>query len=112
MTRAPTARVHACATYTHLCMSKPAETAAASHSALIPNRWDNSRASTLNPQELLLYRSNLLGSDARITNFGGGNTSAKIPMSDPLTGETVFAHDHLISCFRYSQLTGSADPTQ
>src|SRR5690349_12795372 len=46
-------------------------------------------AATLKPEELLLYRSNLLGSDKRITNYGGGNTSAKIPMADPLTGETV-----------------------
>ena len=37
--------------------------------------------------ELLLYRSNLLGSDKRITNYGGGNTSAKITQPDPLTGE-------------------------
>ena len=37
--------------------------------------------------ELLLYRSNLLGSDKRITNFGGGNTSAKVMEKDPLTGE-------------------------
>jgi rhamnulose-1-phosphate aldolase/alcohol dehydrogenase len=39
--------------------------------------------------ELLLYRSNLLGSDLRITNFGGGNTSAKVTMLDPLSGEQV-----------------------
>ena len=38
--------------------------------------------------ELLLYRSNLLGSDLRITNFGGGNTSAKVAEKDPLTGES------------------------
>ena len=38
---------------------------------------------------LLLYRSNLLGSDLRITNFGGGNTSAKVDAADPLTGEMV-----------------------
>src|SRR5690606_36890360 len=37
----------------------------------------------------LLYRSNLLGSDLRITNFGGGNTSAEITETDPLTGEAV-----------------------
>ena len=40
------------------------------------------------PQRLL-YRSNLLGSDKRITNYGGGNTSAKVMEKDPLTGETV-----------------------
>jgi rhamnulose-1-phosphate aldolase/alcohol dehydrogenase len=55
----------------------------------IENRWDDSQASRLSPAELLLYRSNLLGSDKRITNFGGGNTSAKLPEKDPLTGATV-----------------------
>jgi rhamnose utilization protein RhaD (predicted bifunctional aldolase and dehydrogenase)/NAD(P)-dependent dehydrogenase (short-subunit alcohol dehydrogenase family) len=39
--------------------------------------------------ELLRYRSNLLGSDKRLTNFGGGNTSAKVRMTDPITGEEV-----------------------
>ncbi|MBV6656665.1 MAG: bifunctional rhamnulose-1-phosphate aldolase/short-chain dehydrogenase, partial [Devosiaceae bacterium] len=39
--------------------------------------------------ELLLYRSNLLGSDKRITNYGGGNTSAKVMEKDPLTGDEV-----------------------
>jgi rhamnulose-1-phosphate aldolase/alcohol dehydrogenase len=43
----------------------------------------------MSPAELLLYRSNLLGSDTRITNFGGGNTSAKLHQKDPLTGESV-----------------------
>ena len=37
--------------------------------------------------ELLRYRSNLLGADLRITNFGGGNTSSKIYMVDPFTGQ-------------------------
>jgi rhamnose utilization protein RhaD (predicted bifunctional aldolase and dehydrogenase)/NAD(P)-dependent dehydrogenase (short-subunit alcohol dehydrogenase family) len=50
--------------------------------------WDDSRAASLsnNPLELLRYRSNLLGEDLRITNFGGGNTSSKFELSDPLTG--------------------------
>ena len=39
------------------------------------------------PLELLRYRSNLLGEDLRITNFGGGNTSAKFELADPLTGQ-------------------------
>jgi rhamnulose-1-phosphate aldolase/alcohol dehydrogenase len=43
----------------------------------------------MTPEELLVYRSNLLGRDVRITNYGGGNTSAKLRMPDPLTGETV-----------------------
>lgn len=55
----------------------------------VENRWDNAKAATLNPEELLLYRSNLLGSDKRVTNFGGGNTSAKLPGKDPLTGREV-----------------------
>ena len=42
-----------------------------------------------NPLELLRYRSNLLGADLRITNFGGGNTSSKLTLPDPLTGEPV-----------------------
>jgi rhamnulose-1-phosphate aldolase/alcohol dehydrogenase len=53
----------------------------------IRSRWDDQVAATLSEPELLLYRSNLLGSDLRITNFGGGNTSAKITMTDPLSGE-------------------------
>src|SRR4029077_9920351 len=36
---------------------------------------------------LLRYRSNLLGADLRITNFGGGNTSSKLALPDPFTGE-------------------------
>ncbi len=39
--------------------------------------------------ERLVYRSNILGSDKRVTNYGGGNTSSKIMEKDPLTGETV-----------------------
>jgi len=55
----------------------------------IQSRWDDAVAATLSEPELLLYRSNLLGSDMRITNFGGGNTSAKIMMTDPLDGQQV-----------------------
>src|ERR1700679_3349562 len=55
--------------------------------SLLETRWDETHAATLTPEQRLLYRSNLLGADKRITNFGGGNTSAKLPMSDPLTGE-------------------------
>ncbi|MCW5258480.1 bifunctional rhamnulose-1-phosphate aldolase/short-chain dehydrogenase [Verminephrobacter aporrectodeae subsp. tuberculatae] len=52
-------------------------------------RWDADRAATLDAAQLLLYRSNLLGSDLRITNYGGGNTSAKIGQKDPLSGQEV-----------------------
>ena len=53
--------------------------------------WDNEYAENLKGDEvaLLLYRSNLLGSDLRITNYGGGNTSCKVLDKDPLTGEQV-----------------------
>src|SRR5688572_3062581 len=55
----------------------------------IDNRWDDAHAARLSQPELLLYRSNLLGSDKRVTNFGGGNTSAKLKEKDPLTGQDV-----------------------
>ena len=53
----------------------------------LEDRWDDAVAATLDQPELLRYRSNLLGSDLRITNFGGGNTSSKIEEIDPLDGE-------------------------
>ncbi|AJE46374.1 bifunctional rhamnulose-1-phosphate aldolase/short-chain dehydrogenase [Celeribacter indicus] len=49
--------------------------------------WDDAKAETMSEPEKLLYRSNLLGSDKRVTNYGGGNTSAKVTEIDPLTGE-------------------------
>ncbi|MHB8501820.1 MAG: bifunctional rhamnulose-1-phosphate aldolase/short-chain dehydrogenase [Candidatus Acidiferrales bacterium] len=52
----------------------------------LEDRWDERVASALDEAELLRYRSNLLGSDLRITNFGGGNTSSKIIDADPLDG--------------------------
>lgn len=51
--------------------------------------WDDAKAAPMTEAERLLYRSNLLGSDKRITNYGGGNTSAKATERDPLTGEMV-----------------------
>ena len=51
--------------------------------------WDDAVAATLDPVDRLVYRSNLLGSDLRITNTGGGNTSSKLVMPDPLTGDAV-----------------------
>ncbi len=55
----------------------------------IASRWDDALAAAMSEPELLLYRSNLLGADLRITNFGGGNTSAKVMMADPLSGAPV-----------------------
>ena len=53
--------------------------------------WDESKAASLSGDEvaLFIYRSNMLGTDLRITNFGGGNTSCKTVEKDPLTGEEV-----------------------
>lgn len=53
--------------------------------------WDETEAAKLAGDEvaLLLYRSNLLGADLRLTNYGGGNTSCKADAIDPLTGETT-----------------------
>jgi rhamnulose-1-phosphate aldolase/alcohol dehydrogenase len=50
--------------------------------------WDDAKAASLDGVGRLVYRSNILGSDQRITNTGGGNTSSKLPGKDPLTGET------------------------
>jgi hypothetical protein len=53
--------------------------------------WDDKKAQTMagNQLDLLRYRSNLLGTDLRITNFGGGNTSSKMDLPDPFTGRSV-----------------------
>ncbi len=56
---------------------------------LLEDRWDDAAAAGLDEPGLLLYRSNLLGADKRITNYGGGNTSAKVTARDPLTGRDV-----------------------
>jgi rhamnulose-1-phosphate aldolase/alcohol dehydrogenase len=63
-------------------------TTAAAGSRLM-NLWDDAKAKGMTEPEKLLYRSNLLGSDKRITNYGGGNTSAKVMERDPLTGDMV-----------------------
>jgi rhamnulose-1-phosphate aldolase/alcohol dehydrogenase len=55
----------------------------------LPDRWRDEDCAGQSEAQLLLYRSNLLGSDLRITNYGGGNTSAKIEERDPLTGAPV-----------------------
>src|SRR5271168_4704516 len=54
----------------------------------LEDKWDEAVASKLDGPDLLRYRSNLLGSDLRITNFGGGNTSSKLDQVDPLDGLT------------------------
>ena len=62
---------------------------ASGHNLALPSLWDDAAAQNLDEPGLLLYRSNILGADLRVTNFGGGNTSAKVSEKDPLTGETV-----------------------
>ncbi len=52
--------------------------------------WDNTKAAQIHDEvDLFIYRSNLLGADLRLTNYGGGNTSVKITDKDPLTGKDV-----------------------
>ncbi len=53
--------------------------------------WNEQEAAACanDPIELLRYRSNLLGADLRITNFGGGNTSSKVDLTDPFSGQTT-----------------------
>jgi rhamnulose-1-phosphate aldolase/alcohol dehydrogenase len=52
--------------------------------------WDDAKAAQIKDEvDLFIYRSNLLGADLRLTNYGGGNTSVKISDKDPLTGEEV-----------------------
>lgn len=55
----------------------------------VSNLWDEKKAAELAGNEvgLLIYRSNLLGADLRLTNYGGGNTSCKAMGKDPLTGK-------------------------
>ncbi|MDB6068180.1 MAG: bifunctional rhamnulose-phosphate aldolase/short-chain dehydrogenase [Pedosphaera sp.] len=55
----------------------------------VNNLWNESEAAKLDPLGLLIYRSNKLGSDQRITNTGGGNTSTKLTETDPLTRQPV-----------------------
>ena len=53
----------------------------------VDRHWDDAIADSLSPAERLVYRSNCLGADQRITNTGGGNTSSKVFEKDPLTGQ-------------------------
>ena len=71
--------------------SSPVPETASTATKYLQNLWDEAEAVRLSahPLELLRYRSNLLGADLRITNFGGGNTSSKFTLPDPLTGQPV-----------------------
>ncbi|HKM83248.1 MAG TPA: hypothetical protein VJY15_20095 [Candidatus Acidoferrum sp.] len=53
----------------------------------LQDTWETRAAAGLDEPELLRYRSKPLGSDLRITNFGGGNTNSKVKQEDSLTGE-------------------------
>jgi rhamnulose-1-phosphate aldolase/alcohol dehydrogenase len=55
----------------------------------VENKWNDKEAKGMDPLARLVYRSNLLGRDAYITNTGGGNTSCKIVEKDPVTGDEV-----------------------
>jgi rhamnulose-1-phosphate aldolase/alcohol dehydrogenase len=69
--------------------SRPMTTARRTKFQHVHDLWDEAVAAGLSPAERLIYRSNCLGSDQRITNTGGGNTSSKIVETDPLTGQDV-----------------------
>lgn len=58
-------------------------------STRLVNLWNDAKAAAMSEPERLVYRSNILGSDKRVTNYGGGNTSSKILQKDPLTGQDV-----------------------
>jgi rhamnulose-1-phosphate aldolase/alcohol dehydrogenase len=53
----------------------------------VSNLWNDAEVAKLDPVARLIYRSNKLGTDQRVTNTGGGNTSSKITETDPLTGQ-------------------------
>ena len=53
----------------------------------VSNLWNDAEVAQLDPVARLIYRSNKLGADLRVTNTGGGNTSAKLPETDPLTNQ-------------------------
>ena len=55
----------------------------------VNNFWDDAEAGKQSGVDRLIYRSNKLGADQRITNTSGGNTSSKLTDKDPLTGQTV-----------------------
>src|SRR5580693_8180839 len=55
----------------------------------VNHSWDDAKAAGNDPLGRLVYRSNILGADQRITNTGGGNTSSKATEKDPLTGDSL-----------------------
>lgn len=55
----------------------------------VSNLWNDAEANALSGADRLVYRSNKLGADQRVTNTGGGNTSSKLTEKDPLTGQDV-----------------------
>src|SRR4051812_49597290 len=64
--------------------------AVSTETKFLQDLWDDGAAALAgDPLQLLRYRSNLLGADLRITNFGGGNTSSKFELPDPFTGSPV-----------------------
>ena len=76
-------------TTTHASHAAVATPFAGNRHPYLQSRWDDVVASQLDGVGRLVYRSNLLGRDARITNTGGGNTSSKLEERDPLTGATT-----------------------
>ena len=79
-------------------------------SQLLENRWDEDIARGMSESELLLYRSNILGADKRVTNYGGGNTSAKVMETDPLTGGETDVLWVMQDALYHAYVNGSVPP--
>src|SRR5438067_10870274 len=88
--RTPTAGTHNTGD-SSIMWSSPLRDAISAETKFLQELWDDTTAAALagDPLQLLRYRSNLLGADLRITNFGGGNTSSKFELPDAVTGELV-----------------------
>ena len=71
------------------CIIKEVKMSKAKINQLLERRCDEKKANRRSEAQLLLYRYNIIESDKRVTNYGGGNTSAKIIEKDPLTGNEV-----------------------
>src|SRR5690349_5667682 len=88
--RTPTAGTRSTAA-SSITWSSPVPDAMTTDTKFLQDLWDDAAAAALagDPLQLLRYRSNLLGADLRITNFGGGNTSSKFDLADPVSGDRV-----------------------
>lgn len=76
-------------TGTDMITEKKSKSTVENYFRTVESKWDDAKVEGMDPLDRLVYRSNLLGSDAYINNTGGGNTSSKVMEEDPITGEEV-----------------------